>query len=106
MTLDEEDIEAIVEGLLEAVPALRTAQSKSLVDATRVAAELGVSRAAVWRNAKQLGGVQVGAGTRPRWRFDLETARRANEHTAPSPSAQPPRRRSRQSTVPLLPIRG
>jgi hypothetical protein len=51
-----------------------------LVDAATVAAELGISRALVYQHAERLGGVRIGPageGKKPRWRFDLETARAA-----------------------------
>lgn len=106
MTLDEEDIEAIVSRLVEVLPealAQTEGPSVELVDASTVARRLGLSRAAVWRNARQLGGIQIGDGARPRWRFDLGKAIEAHEGTAP-PRVEPPRRSPARSTVPRLPV--
>jgi hypothetical protein len=47
------------------------------VDATALAAELGVSRAFVYDHADELGAIRLGSGPKGRLRFDLETAREA-----------------------------
>jgi hypothetical protein len=57
-----------------------------LVDAATVARELGVTRQTVYARAAELGGVRIGDGPKPRWRFDLEAARDA---VACSSSRQP-----------------
>jgi hypothetical protein len=44
------------------------------VDATTLAAHLGVARAFVYEHAEQLGAVRIGNGPRPRLRFDLDRA--------------------------------
>lgn len=108
MTLDGEDIEAIVSRLVEvlpeAFPNLADAPA-GLVDAAHVAKVLKLNIETVWRNAEQLGGVRIGDGPRPRWRFDLAKAQRAHEGTAP-PHVQAPRRSPRAATVRRLPVRG
>jgi len=48
-----------------------------LVDAATLASELGVTRSWVYEHRDELGVVRLGAGTKPRLRFDVETARRA-----------------------------
>jgi len=47
------------------------------MDAARLAAELGVTRSWVYEHRDELGAVRLGTGTKPRLRFDLNTARRA-----------------------------
>jgi hypothetical protein len=91
-------------------PAALKPRSRGLVDASTLAAELGLSRDTIYRRAKVLGGVRVpSGGSRGRWRFDVDAARAALE-AAPverEPVARPPRWR-RPSTAPdveLLPIR-
>lgn len=84
-------------------------RSGTLVDAQTLAVRLGVSRAYVYRHRRELGGVKIGGGTKPRVRFDLATALRTHERavTEPQPVRAPAvRRRSVRSDVPLLPIRG
>jgi hypothetical protein len=106
VTLDHEDIEAVARRTAELLIELQAVQPTELLDAAALASRLGISKAAVWRNARQLGGVQIGDGARPRWRFDLQTALRASQRDdRPTPKPQPPRRRPRQSSAPLLPVR-
>lgn len=50
---------------------------RSLVDADAVASAIGMSPAFVREHGAELGGQRMGDGPRPRWRFDLEQARRA-----------------------------
>jgi hypothetical protein len=81
----------------------------ALVDAQTLAVRLGVSRAYVYRHRRELGGVKIGGGAKPRVRFDLATALQAHESAViESQPARAPavRRRSVRSDVPLLPIRG
>lgn len=49
--------------------------SSRLVDAAAVAEALGVSRRWVYEHASELGAQQLGTGSRPRQRFDLNVAR-------------------------------
>jgi hypothetical protein len=89
-----------------------------LVDATTVAAALGVSRDCVYAHAAELGGERIGSGPRGRLRFDLDQALAAwtacshskESHTPkpPAPTGGPVRRhRQRMGSGPeLLPIRG
>ncbi len=84
----------------------------ALLDASQLAAHLGVTRTWVYEHAHQLGAIRLGAGTRARLRFDLDTATTAIERLQEKPSPDPtksesPRRRQRrrqQATVTLLPI--
>jgi hypothetical protein len=83
--------------------------SGTLVDAQTLAVRLGVSRAYVYRHRRELGGVKIGGGTKPRVRFDLATALQAHGRVVikPQPARAPTvRRRPVRSDVPLLPIRG
>ena len=96
-----------------------------LVDATEAARILGLSRGAVYRKARQLGGMRVGTNPNAPWRFDraqllaamdvCSTGRSAPEGSqeADRPSQRRSRRRAqrREPTVtasgfPLLPVRG
>jgi hypothetical protein len=51
-----------------------------LVDAATLAAELGITRSWVYQHRDELGVVRLGTGTKPRLRFDVETARQAIGH--------------------------
>lgn len=90
---------------------------RQLIDAATLAAELGVDRSWVYAHRGELGAIQLGAGAKPRLRFDLATAREAlartardgsREDEAQRPESKPSRRRRRRSDTHsrLLPIRG
>lgn len=117
-TLTDADVEAIVARLadeLRGEPA-----PAQLVDATALAATLGVSREWVYEHADQLGARRLGDGDKPRLRFDVEQARKALPTASAAESGQQSqprdtageagsrhRRSSRSGTGPaLLPIRG
>lgn len=51
-----------------------------LVDAATLAAQLGVTRSWIYEHRDELGVVRLGTGTKPRLRFDVETARQAVGH--------------------------
>ena len=85
-----------------------------LVDASRVAEHLGLTRAWVYEHARELGAIRVGSGPRARLRFDIATATAAlathgPENHRPTPEPIPTRRpgqrrRRSQPSVPLLPV--
>ena len=79
--------------------------------AKQVAERFGVRRDWVYAHARELGGQRLGAGPRPRLRFDarrVAQALRADpaEHSAETPEKPTPARRSRPRAARLLPIRG
>jgi hypothetical protein len=91
-----------------------------LVDAQTLAEVLGISRSTVYDRASELGAVEVGGGSKPRLRFDVETARAAlnrrsvrhagERSQAPEPPADLAVRRRRRRTgsatgADLLPVR-
>lgn len=77
------------------------------VDAVTLARLLGISRAAVYDHAEELGARRLGDGPRPRLRFDPEVARAAWTARLDTPPPQSPRPRSRRlRRVELLPVRG
>jgi hypothetical protein len=114
--------EAFVEALARRVVELMRSESNPpiggrLVDAATLAGELGVERSWVYAHRHELGGVQLGTGSKPRLRFDVETARAllARSTGDESQAQQAPvaaggsarRRRQRLGSSPeLLPIRG
>lgn len=113
MRLDRDQLLELAELVAEAIDARQSAApSAGLVDAKALADSLGVSRAFVYEHQAQLGGIEVGGGSRPRLRFDLERARRglttcgggrASEPVAVSAdAASPPRRRRSFGTAPKL----
>jgi len=72
--------EAFVEALARRVVELMRSESnpplaRRMVDAATLAGELGVERSWVYAHRQELGGVQLGTGSKPRLRFDLDTAR-------------------------------
>jgi hypothetical protein len=83
---------------------LRAKPAPALVDAQTVADALGVHRDTVYDHAAELGGVKVGDGPRPRWRFDLQTAVAAWQPSEPARAT--PRRRRSASRPGLLPVHG
>ena len=92
LTLTAEQVDQIAERVAELLSAnAAPAQTAGLVDAATVAAALGCSRDWVYSRAAELGGVKIGDGDRPRWRFDLEQAR-----TAWQPAGEPERIRPRR----------
>jgi hypothetical protein len=84
-----------------------------LVDAETLAGLLGVSRSTVYEHAVELGAVEVGNGSKPRLRFDVEQARAAWTRKAAAagaadetrPPMRAPRRRRSRSEDALLPVR-
>src|SRR5437879_4577362 len=76
LELSDAQIDFLAERVAEK---LRTepAPPAAMVDAATIADALGLSRDTVYAHAADLGGVKVGDGERPRWRFDLERARAA-----------------------------
>jgi hypothetical protein len=84
-----------------------------LLDATQLARHLGVTRTWVYEHAQQLGAIRLGAGTKARLRFDLDTATAAIKRLHEKPptdaaASEAPRRgrprRRQQATIPLLPV--
>ena len=90
---------------------------RRLVDAATLAAELGVDRSWVYAHRDELGAVRLGAGSKPRLRFDPVEARkvlagrsttdlRVPKSSVPAGSSRRGRRRRTGSGSELLPIRG
>lgn len=87
-----------------------------LVDAEDLARRHGVSRSFIYEHAEELGVIRLGAGPRPRLRFDPELALRAfaDRRQDKNPGEEAGRRRARGRhagpvaihAAPLLPIRG
>jgi hypothetical protein len=117
-TLDAASVEAVARRVVELIrseggsPIVRR-----LVDAATLAAELGVERSWVYAHRVELGAIQLGSGSKPRLRFDVEVAREVLARSAVSESHEPKspastgdlkrRRRKRMDRRPgLLPIRG
>jgi predicted site-specific integrase-resolvase len=77
----------------------REIADSGLWNTQRVAAEIGVSIRTVhrYRRTGKLRGVNVGAGSKPRWRFDANAVRSFKcGEIAPPPVASSSRRRRRQ----------
>lgn len=100
--LHPDDVQAIAEATARHLHRLMAGDTPraGLVDAAVVADALGVTRDTVYRHAELLGGRRGGAGTRGRWRFDLQaavdawTARTTRSGSPDTPRASDP--------VPLL----
>jgi hypothetical protein len=91
--LDPESVEAIARRLAELLADRRPEPPESgLISAETVAERWGVSRRWVYEHAKRLGARRIGAGTRPRLRFDPdEVAEQIGEppgHPAGRPNAR------------------
>src|SRR5687767_4454899 len=109
--LDQETVEAIARQVMQLLRDERAASE--LVDAAELAQRLGVDRSWVYTHAIELGAVKLGAGARPRLRFDPKVAvERIHKWAGGQDTAEPPRRRRRRQSIgvidhpPLLPIRG
>jgi hypothetical protein len=74
--LDAAWVEAIALLVVELMRHDSAPERRQLVDAATLAAELGVTRSWIYEHRDELGAVRLGAGTKPRLRFDIETARR------------------------------
>ena len=112
------DQEAFVDAVARRVVHLleerdQAARFRELVDAQTIAAILGVSRSTVYEHAELLGAIEVGNGSRPRLRFDVDQARAAWTHKAGTagredevrPPTRAPRRRRGEPEDGLLPVR-
>jgi hypothetical protein len=97
MTLDDEDIDAIVERTAHLVVQLldrhrpRTRDFEFLKPKD-LAKELDVSVDYVYEHAVELGAMPLGDGPKARLRFELQTAKRAMRERKQPPSAVPTRR--------------
>lgn len=117
--LDDESVERLAHRVAELL-ALRLEPASGpkpqrLLSAAEVAERFGVARAWVYAHASELGAMRLGAGRKPRLRFDAEQA--AARLTAlgprpptsgPAPTARQPRRSAAIAGDPveLLEIRG
>lgn len=116
--LDEASVEAVARRVVEL---LRTdsysSRERRLVDAATLAADLGVDRSWVYAHRAELGAIRLGSGSKPRLRFDVDTARELlarstskesglQESPTTTGSSSPRRRRRSGSSYELLPIRG
>lgn len=115
------DVEAIAhrsaELVLAALGATQTSTNPAgpttLIDAAAVAERFGVDRGWVYEHADELGAVRLGAGSRPRLRFDPDvvlaalTSRERQPRQTPEIASSPGRRRRRTTATgaQLLPIR-
>jgi hypothetical protein len=70
-------VDAVAVRVVELMRHGSTPEHGRLMDAATLAAELGVTRSWVYEHRDELGAVRLGTGTKPRLRFDLNTARRA-----------------------------
>jgi hypothetical protein len=116
--LDVASVEAVARRVVELLRAEhRSPRERRLVDAATLAAELGVERSWVYAHRADLGAIQLGSGSKPRLRFDVDMAREllARSTSRESQTPQTPvaagdssrRRRQRLGSSPdLLPIRG
>jgi hypothetical protein len=106
MTLDSEDVDAIARRVAELL-----GQTRGLVDAQSVAAELKVERDWIYAHARELGAVRLGDGPKARLRFDPRYVRErltalAAQPDMPPPDKRAPRRRARKPTPGVKLIQG
>jgi hypothetical protein len=99
--------EQILTEILEELRFLRAAIERPtparMLTAEELAEALGCSASYIYEHAEQLGAIRLpSGGSRPRLRFDLETARARMAGDTPKPKA----RRRRAAKVDLLEIRG
>jgi hypothetical protein len=110
--LDLQTTEAIARRVVELLER-RGLQDRELVDAAELARRLGIERSWVYSHAIELGAVKLGAGPKPRLRFDPQIAARVLRKVGGGSAADPPARsgeragqprRGREPEVRLLPI--
>jgi hypothetical protein len=79
--LTDDDVEAIAETTAARLAEIVSAApgTFALVDARRLASDLGVSLDYVYAHATELGAMRLGSGPKARIRFDLDRARQALE---------------------------
>jgi hypothetical protein len=115
--LDEAFVEALARRVVELIRSeVSPPLARRMVDAATLARELGVERSWVYAHRHELGGVQLGTGSKPRLRFDVETAQellaRSTGKQSQARQARVPadgssrRHRQRLGSSALLPIRG
>jgi hypothetical protein len=93
--LDPESIEAIALRLAELLASRRAEPpERGLISAEAVAERWGVSRRWVYEQAERLGARRIGAGSRPRLRFDPDEVAEQLGEPAGSRAARPDARRS------------
>ena len=108
--LDDASIEAIARRVAEMLGDGDSFQRVDLLTAGEVARRLKVERSWVYTHANELGAIRMGGGTRPRLRFELQTAAAAlaSLQAQPEPSARRHRGRPRKTALPpgVEPLRG
>lgn len=78
VVLDARSVEAVANRVADLIRSESDSPvGGGLVDAATLAAELGVKRSWVYAHRAELGATQLGTGSKPRLRFDLEAARKA-----------------------------
>jgi hypothetical protein len=111
-TLTDEQLDHLADALADRIAdrladhlALAPSSAAQLVDAAELARILGVARRVVYEHADEWGAARIGGGSKPRLRFDPETARAAiarsgsessqtENANGDGPSAPPARRTS------------
>jgi hypothetical protein len=79
-TLDAASVEAVARRVVELIRSEGDSPGgRRLVDAATLAAQLGVERSWVYTHRAELGAIQLGSGSKPRLRFDVEVARRSRQ---------------------------
>jgi hypothetical protein len=112
--LDPQTIEAIARRVVELLNRRSLSGGPELIDAAELARRLGIERSWVYMHAIELGAVKLGAGRKPRLRFDPQVAARALRKVGEGPAADPPARSGKRACRPrkpkeqarLLPIKG
>ena len=101
--LDPLTIEAIARRVVELLGRRGLSSGPELVDAAELARRLGIERSWVYTHAIELGAVKLGAGRKPRLRFDPQVAIRVLHRTGERPAADPPARSGRRAGRPRGP---
>src|SRR3954447_25680542 len=104
--LHPEDVRAIVDALAVVLAGGSGSAGERWLSTEEVAQAFGRSADWVREHAAELGGRKIG-GPRAPWRFPASCLNPGPEPAGPphDPAVRTPRRRTRRSTVPLLPIK-
>jgi hypothetical protein len=98
--LTPDQIEAIAQRVAELVAPMVAAELRQApvepVSARKLAPLIGMSYDWIMENKQRLGGWPVGDGERPRWQFDVATAKAAMARRDHRPAKAAPRRRGRR----------
>lgn len=95
---DSSWVEAVALRVIQLMRDGATQDGGRLIDAAALATELGVDRSWVYQHRDELGAVRLGAGARPRLRFDIDAVRQRLEQENSATQKRPEGREAKYDT--------